>query len=148
MIRNCFSGSLAQGLRLGWVELFHLVNKVQQLPSTKSQSVAYWFMKLCSFILEKSVVFLMLLFHQWYEHFVFTDTYSKLLNTTVESCIVLEPVKGFNVRSKVECTIACTNQQPICEGFVYLPVNKLCKLVGTGGKSISPCLGDIYRKCF
>ena len=73
-------------------------------------------------------------------------TFRKALSILTESCNVLEPVQGFSVRAKIECATACINQQSLCEGFIYLPVNKLCKLVGTSGRNSSSCDGDIYHR--
>ena len=62
----------------------------------------------------------------------------------LDSCSLLSPVKGFTVRTKIECATECLKKSAFCEGYIFSSKTGLCKLVGSLGTLSSNCDGEYY----
>ena len=59
-------------------------------------------------------------------------------------CRLLSPIKGFTVRTKIECATEGLEKSAFCEGFIFSSNTGLCKLVGNLGIISSKCNGEYY----
>ena len=62
---------------------------------------------------------------------------------SLDSCRLLTPIKGFTVRTMIECATECL-EKSFCEGFIFSSNTGLCKVVGSLGTLSSNCDGEYY----
>ena len=60
------------------------------------------------------------------------------------NCKLLDPVKGFEVRGKTECSAKCLQLPSLCDGFIYSKQVGWCKFVGSSGTMSHNCHGEQY----